>query len=193
MTTQQTLRIDKLQLSCRKHGHWHELVHGISLCVQRGQVLALVGASGSGKSLTCSGLQGILPPGVRRTGGQGLIQEGNDTRPVRPGRDVATIMQNPRSAFNPVLTMRTHARETARFASQPRDIADDELRERLAEVGLTDPRILDLYPFEMSGGMLQRMMIALDARFGVAYAHRKSIAARLFLATHSHYNFSFIP
>ena len=172
MTTQQTLRIDKLQLSCRKHGHWHELVHGISLCVQRGQVLALVGASGSGKSLTCSGLQGILPPGVRRTGGQGLIQEGNDTRPVRPGRDVATIMQNPRSAFNPVLTMRTHARETARFASQPRDIADDELRERLAEVGLTDPRILDLYPFEMSGGMLQRMMIALalisDAPFMVA-------------------------
>ena len=172
MTTQQTLRIDKLQLSCRKHGHWHELVHGISLCVQRGQVLALVGASGSGKSLTCSGLQGILPPGVRRTGGQGLIQEGNDTRPVRPGRDVATIMQNPRSAFNPVLTMRTHARETARFASQPRDIADDELRERLAEVGLTDPRILDLYPFEMSGGMLQRMMITLalisDAPFMVA-------------------------
>ena len=172
MTTQQTLVVENLQLSCRKHGHWHALVHGISLAVQRGQVLALVGASGSGKSLTCSGLQGILPPGVRRTGGQGLIAEGDNTRPVRPGRDVATIMQNPRSAFDPVLTMRTHARETARFASQPRNIADAELRERLAEVGLTDPRVLDLYPFEMSGGMLQRMMIALallaDSRFLLA-------------------------
>lgn len=166
------LIIENLKLSTLRHGHWHELVHGIHLELQRGKVLALLGASGSGKSLTCAGLQGILPPGVQRTGGRGLVQEGAVIRPVRPGHDVATIMQNPRSAFNPVMTMRKHAQETARYAATPRELGNDELLQRLAEVGLDDVRVPDLYPFEMSGGMLQRMMIALalisDAPFIVA-------------------------
>lgn len=166
------LVIQNLHLSTRKHGAWVELVHGIDLSLSRGKVLALVGASGSGKSLTCGGLQGILPPGVQRTQGGSHIQEGDTTRPVIPGHDVATIMQNPRSAFNPVISMRKHAQETARFASTPRTLSDDEIRQRLSEVGLDDPRVLDLYAFEMSGGMLQRMMIALalisDAPFMVA-------------------------
>ncbi len=166
------LVIENLKLACQKHGHWHELVHGINLELERGHVLALVGASGSGKSLTCAGLQGILPPGVQRMGGQGLIADGTTTRPVVPGHDVATIMQNPRSAFNPVMTMRKHAVETARHAAKSRELGDAELIQRLAEVGLDDPRVPDLYAFEMSGGMLQRMMIALalisEAPFMVA-------------------------
>ncbi|MDU7371585.1 MAG: nickel import ATP-binding protein NikD [Klebsiella michiganensis] len=106
------------------------LVHGVSLTLKRGRVLALVGGSGSGKSLTCAAALGILPPGVRQTAGMILA----DGQPVSPGElrgsKIATIMQNPRSAFNPLHTMATHARETCR-------------------------------PFEMSGGMLQRMMIAM--------------------------------
>ncbi len=166
------LVIQNLHLSAKKHGEWIELVHGIDLTLSRGKVLALVGASGSGKSLTCGGLQGVLPAGVRLTQGSSCIQDGNNTRRVIPGQDVATIMQNPRSAFNPVISMRKHAQETARFASTPRTLSDDEIRQRLHEVGLDDPRALDLYAFEMSGGMLQRMMIALalisDAPFMIA-------------------------
>lgn len=136
------------------------LVHGVSLTLKRGRVLALVGGSGSGKSLTCAAALGILPPGVRQTAGIILA----DGKPVSPGelrgRKIATIMQNPRSAFNPLHTMAAHARETCRAVGKPSD--DATLMAVLEAVGLEEAqRILKLYPFEMSGGMLQRMMIAL--------------------------------
>lgn len=149
----------------------HPLVHGVSLTLRRKRVLALVGSSGSGKSLTCAAALGILPPGVRQTSGAVLV----DGRPAAPcdlrGSVVATIMQNPRSAFNPLHTMGTHARETCRALSKPAD--DATLLAALDAVGLEHAsRALRLYPFEMSGGMLQRVMIAMallcDAPFIVA-------------------------
>ena len=59
------------------------------------------------------------------------------------------------------MTMRAHAQETARFASRARTLSDAEMRNYFSEAGLTEPRVLDLYPFEMSGGMLQRAMVAI--------------------------------
>ncbi|EPJ9228148.1 nickel import ATP-binding protein NikD [Klebsiella oxytoca] len=147
------------------------LVHGVSLTIKRGRVLALVGGSGSGKSLTCAAALGILPPGVRQTAGIILA----DGQPVSScalrGSKIATIMQNPRSAFNPLRTMADHARETCRALDKASD--DATLIAALEAVGLENaPRVLKLYPFEMSGGMLQRMMIAMallcDAPFIVA-------------------------
>ncbi|MEN0613640.1 nickel import ATP-binding protein NikD [Klebsiella indica] len=147
------------------------LVHGVSLSLKRGRVLALVGGSGSGKSLTCAAALGILPAGVRQTAGRILA----DGRPVAPcelrGINVATIMQNPRSAFNPLHTMMSHARETCLALDKPAD--DATLLAALEAVGLENAqRVLKLYPFEMSGGMLQRMMIAMallcDAPFIIA-------------------------
>ncbi|HCD1253590.1 nickel import ATP-binding protein NikD [Citrobacter sp. ANG330] len=147
------------------------LVHGVSLTLKRGRVLALVGGSGSGKSLTCAAALGILPAGVRQTSGAILA----DGKPVSPcslrGYKIATIMQNPRSAFNPLHTMATHARETCQALGKPAD--DATIMHALEAVGLEHPaRVLKLYPFEMSGGMLQRMMIAMavlsDAPFIVA-------------------------
>lgn len=99
------------------------LVHGVSLTLKRGRVLALVGGSGSGKSLTCAAALGILPAGVRQTNGTLLA----DGKPVSPrslrGFKIATIMQNPRSAFNPLHTMATHARETCQALGKPADDA----------------------------------------------------------------------
>lgn len=147
------------------------LVQEVSLTLQRGRVLALVGGSGSGKSLTCAAALGVLPAGVRQTAGQLLA----DSQPVTPqtlrGTTVTTIMQNPRSAFNPLRTMAGHARETCLALGKPADNAT--LLAALQDVGLEDAeRVLTLYPFEMSGGMLQRMMIAMallsDAPFIVA-------------------------
>lgn len=177
MTTQQTLRIDKLQLSCRKHGHWHELVHGISLCVQR--VRAGFGRRQRfGQISHMQWLTRHFATGVRRTGGQGLIQEGKRYTPCAPRARCGHYHANPRSAFNPVLTMRTHARETARLPASRVTLQTTNFARASAEVGLTDPRILlDLYPFEMSGGMLQRMMIALaPIRYprGCRRAHHRS-------------------
>lgn len=136
------------------------LVHGVSLTLRKGRVLALVGGSGSGKSLTCAAALGVLPGGVRASAGQVLA----DGVPVAPaslrGQVVSTIMQNPRSAFNPVRTMWEHARETCRVAGKPADPV--AVLQVMTSVGLEQPRqMLKHYPFEMSGGMLQRMMIAL--------------------------------
>lgn len=147
------------------------LVNGVSLTLTRGRVLALVGGSGSGKSLTCAAALGILPAGVQQTAGAILT----DGKPVAPcalrGIKIATIMQNPRSAFNPLHTMATHARETCQALGKPFD--DATLIAALEAVGLEHAaRVMKLYPFEMSGGMLQRMMIAMavlcDAPFIVA-------------------------
>ncbi|WET40881.1 nickel import ATP-binding protein NikD [Citrobacter enshiensis] len=147
------------------------LVHGVSLSLKRGRVLALVGGSGSGKSLTCAAALGILPPGVRQTAGT-LLADGKHISPCDlRGVKIATIMQNPRSAFNPLHTMAAHARETGLALGKPAD--DATLIQTLEAVGLENAeRVLKLYPFEMSGGMLQRMMIAMavlcDAPFIVA-------------------------
>lgn len=163
------LTIEGLRLETRHNGRPVALVRNLDLTVTEGRVTALVGASGSGKSLSCLGLQGILPPGVTRTAGNVRIVDGGGDRAARAGHDIATVMQNPRSAFNPVMTMRAHARETRRGSA--RRLAD-ELFRAVGEVGLDADRVLDLYPFQMSGGMLQRMMIALalltGARFLIA-------------------------
>lgn len=147
------------------------LVQGVSLTLRSGRVLALVGGSGSGKSLTCAAALGVLPAGVRQTAGELALNGQAVTPQSLRGRQVATIMQNPRSAFNPLFTMATHARETCRALGKSLD--DAALIATLASVGLEEAeRVLGLYPFEMSGGMLQRMMIALavlsDAPFIIA-------------------------
>ncbi len=142
--------------------NFHLLVDDLSLEMTRGRVLALVGASGSGKSLSCSAALGVLPPGVARIGGRILVD--GEVRPAERlrGRTVATIMQNPRSAFNPVKTMREHVMETLTAIGRSRRDAEGKIEAALREVGLDEPEaVLGLYPFEMSGGMLQRMMIAI--------------------------------
>lgn len=149
------------------------LVDGVDLTLNAGRVSALVGSSGSGKSLACLGLLDLLADNLRRASGTLRI----DGRVVSPqqvrGTDVALILQNPRSAFNPVRSMRQHALETLKV----RRITGSEARERtdhaLRAVGFEDPaRVLDAYAFQLSGGMLQRMMIALallaESRFLLA-------------------------
>jgi nickel transport system ATP-binding protein len=144
------------------------LVQDVSLTLQRGRVLALVGGSGSGKSLTCAAALGVLPPGVRQTAGRVLADGAIVSPQALRGVTVATVMQNPRSAFNPLRTMAEHARETCLALGKPAD--DATLLAALQDVGLEEAqRVLSLYPFEMSGGMLQRMMIAMALLSDAAY------------------------
>lgn len=152
-----------------------ELVRGVRLDVRRGRVLGLVGESGSGKSLTCLAAMGLLPRGLTMVRGEVLLEgrpiqdlPAEERRRLRGGR-LAMIMQNPMSCFNPVVTIRTHMLETlqAHGAVQSGEgrhgrETDARLAAALAEAALPDPMsLLPLYPFQLSGGMLQRVMIAM--------------------------------
>ena len=169
-----TGRLDLVGLRLEAAGR--VLVDDVALCLQPGKVLALVGASGSGKSLTTLALLGLLPPGVQRTGGRiildGIEQDTAGLAALR-GRNVGLVQQSPRSSFNPVVTIERHFRETLALAGLRRGAARTRALELLAEVGFDHPaEIVGRYPFQLSGGMLQRVMIALalalDPRFLLA-------------------------
>ncbi|MGV2980413.1 ATP-binding cassette domain-containing protein [Camelimonas sp. ID_303_24] len=164
------LAIRQLTVETTRHGRAVTLVEDVSLDIRAGETLALVGASGCGKSLTCAASLDAAPPGVRRTAGSILV-DGVEQAPADiRGRLVATILQNPRSAFNPVRTMRQHAMEGAGARGASTASREQRIRAAMADAGLEDPdRILGLHPFEMSGGMLQRMMIALALASGAPF------------------------
>ncbi|MBX3032119.1 MAG: ABC transporter ATP-binding protein [Chloroflexi bacterium] len=145
------------------------ILRGVSLSLQPGEVRALVGESGSGKSVTALAIMGILPRGLRLTGGRvelggstltGLSESGYER--VR-GTRIAMVFQDPMASLNPVMAIgdqivepiRAHLR-LDRHATQARVIG------LLDQVGLpSDPQTIRKFPHELSGGMRQRVMIAL--------------------------------
>ena len=145
------------------------LVRGVSLTVPANRVVGLIGESGCGKSLTCLGILGLLPANLRRVRGEVHLR-GEAVHTLAPdamrrhrGRSVAVILQNPMSCFDAVQTIRQHVRETlASHGLLSNGGFREQAESALHEVGFDEPSaILDLYPFQMSGGMLQRVMIAL--------------------------------
>ena len=143
------------------------LVRDVSFAVRRGRVTCLVGASGSGKSLSCTAVPGLLPQGVRRTGGA-IRFEGRplDALPARELRElrgtrIAMVLQDPASCFDPLFSIGSHFRET--LADHGWDFGwRGRAEAALKEVGLEDAgKICRAYPFQLSGGMLQRVMLAL--------------------------------
>ena len=141
----------------------------ISFSISRGEILALVGESGCGKSLTGLAILGLLPPGIKIFKGK-ISFKGKDLtrlsfeeyRRVR-GAEIAIIFQDPMTALNPVFTVGDQIAEVLtlhRGLSQKEALT--EAARLLAEVGIPSPRErLRSYPHELSGGMRQRAMIAM--------------------------------
>jgi len=146
------------------------LIHNISFDLRRGETLALAGESGSGKSITSLAIMGLLPPpAVRVTGG--AITLGRQTLTALPetemralrGDRVAMIFQEPMTSLNPMMTIGTQLIEAIR-AHTPlsQRAARAEALAALTAVRLSEPaRRLVQYPHELSGGMRQRVMIAM--------------------------------
>ena len=169
MTCTPVLTVKDLQIALEKGDSLYPLVKGVSFAVGKGEVLGLIGQSGCGKSITCLSLLDLLPAGLRRTRGEVWLN-GTSISQLTPadlrsrrGRGAAMILQNPMSCFNPIATIRSHFIET--LSSHGLGDSDRVMRqaeESLTEVGFPNPHeVLGLYPFQMSGGMLQRVMIAL--------------------------------
>ena len=148
-------------------------VSGVSLHVGPGEVLGLVGESGSGKSLTMRAILRLLPDGARLGGA--VLWEGNDLatlpearmRKLR-GRQIAMIFQEPMTALNPVLPVRLQITESlAEHLGLHGAAARRRAIELLDQVGIPEAkRRLDSYPHEFSGGMRQRVMIAVALAAG---------------------------
>ena len=148
-------------------GHVHA-VNGLDLDVRTGEIVGLVGESGSGKSVTSRAVMGLLP---RRTSSiRGSIRLGGDElvglpersyRRVR-GERVAMIFQDPMTALDPLYPAGEQVAEALRFHFRlRRGAARARVRELFGQVGLDANAVLDAYPHQLSGGMRQRVMIAM--------------------------------
>ena len=142
---------------------------GFDLTLERNEVLAIVGESGSGKSVAMLAAMGLLPPTATVTAdrmafdGADLLSMSADERRRIAGKDMAMIFQEPMSSLNPCFTVGFQIGETLKtHLDLKRAERDRRIVELLAEVGIPDPeRRARAYPHQLSGGMSQRVMIAM--------------------------------
>lgn len=148
------LSLNNLTLKCRDK----TLISNVCLEIISKKTTVLFGKSGSGKTLTTLAIQGLIPENIKQTNGAVLFNGSKINPQEKRAKVFASIMQNPRTCFNPLFTLHAHIKESAYALQTHWDTITIE--SMLQEVGLKK-EVLNLYPFEMSGGMLQRAMIAL--------------------------------
>jgi peptide/nickel transport system ATP-binding protein len=144
-----------------------QAVDGVTLDLYRGETLGLVGESGCGKSTLGRGLMGLLPQGAKRDGevlfkGQDILAMSDKQAYALRGQSVAMIFQEPLTRLNPLMRVSQHFEET--ITQHEPELSKTEVRERALEIlrlmGIPPTRYRS-YPHEFSGGMRQRLMIAL--------------------------------
>ncbi len=172
------LRVSDLRIGFTVHGLARDVVKGVSLRVPAGKTVALVGESGSGKSVISQAIMGLLPRAGSITGGEilfrdplapdsvtdiaALPREGPGIRALRGGR-IGMIFQEPMSSLSPVHTIGNQIEEALLLhRPMPKAQARELIEAMLQRVGFKQPkRAFGLYPFELSGGLRQRAMLAM--------------------------------
>jgi oligopeptide/dipeptide ABC transporter ATP-binding protein len=158
-------------------GRWIQALDRVGLTIERGEVLGLVGESGSGKSLTALSIAGLLPANARVVGGsirvmgEEVLGKSEAALNRLRARSVALVFQNPTSYLNPVLTIGDQIAEIFGLSPELLEATGARARRReawrrsieaLRLVRIPDPeRVVRRYPFELSGGMQQRAVIAM--------------------------------
>ncbi|MFT7668479.1 MAG: oligopeptide transport system ATP-binding protein [Planctomycetota bacterium] len=164
------LEVNNLAVRFDTHHGSVRAVDGVSFSLEEGETLALVGESGSGKSVTNLAMMGLIPqpPGVIETGS--VMYGGRDLMQLAPrelqrlrGNEISMIFQDPMTSLNPLLSVGQQLTEVLEVhQGLARRAARKKCAEALGDVGIPDPESrLDQYPHEMSGGMRQRVMIAM--------------------------------
>ncbi|HSQ43160.1 MAG TPA: ABC transporter ATP-binding protein [Fibrobacteraceae bacterium] len=162
------LHVEGMSVEFRdQKGQWLPVTDDVSFQIAPGEVFALVGESGCGKSVTAMGLLGLLPyPGARIPSGRAffegedLFSASKDRLYAIRGKRISVIFQEPVLALNPVRTVESQLREVLPELSP--SMARERIAESLHSAGFSDiPRILASYPHELSGGMAQRVVIAM--------------------------------
>jgi dipeptide transport system ATP-binding protein len=163
------LEIENLSVEFPSHNGTMQAVDGVSLSVDSGDVLGIVGESGSGKSVTMMALMGLVAfPGVVRA--DKLRFDGHDLLALSPrerrkltGKDLSMIFQDPTTSLNPCFTVGFQLAETLKLhLGMDKKAARKRSIELLEQVGIPAPESrLNVYPHQLSGGMSQRVMIAM--------------------------------
>lgn len=162
------LSVRDLSVDFRTRGGMVHVLDGVSFELHRGETLGIVGESGSGKSVTAFAIMGILERAARIRSGD-IHFEGRDVRamPARErdlwrGKEASIIFQNPRTALNPIRSVgRQIADVIARHAPDRAAVIREKVLDAMRRVRIPDPeKRMSAYPFELSGGLCQRIGIA---------------------------------
>ena len=164
------LKVQDLSISIREGAKSYTAVDRISYEVQKGEILGMVGESGCGKTVTNLAVMGLLPPGLSVSGGS-ILYDGRELtglseeeRQKLSGNEISMIYQEPLTSLNPLIRIGDQVGESL-LIHHP-EIGKEERNERvlraLTEVGLSGPEeVARLYPHQLSGGMRQRVCIAM--------------------------------
>lgn len=167
--TQPFLELRNVRLEIPQKDRVVRAVRGVSFALTKGDSMGIVGESGSGKSMLLRSIPGLVPRGARITDGQVLL-EGEDLLTASPerlreirGNTVSMVFQEPMTALNPVMRIGKQVMEgPAQRLGLSRAAAQRRAIELLEMVGIPEPeRRADAYPHELSGGMRQRVVIAM--------------------------------
>lgn len=163
------LQVENLRINFHGREHVVEAVKGISFKLLEGRTLAVVGESGSGKSVTALALSKLLPPAPACTVSGRVLYRGQDVLAANAsalqkirGKEIAYIFQEPGSSLNPVFSVGWQIAEAVKLHLPQVTDVRGRVVEALRNVGIRDPeKRADAYPHELSGGMQQRVMIAM--------------------------------
>jgi peptide/nickel transport system ATP-binding protein len=163
------LEVEDLSVGVKRGNAYPAAVEHIDFCVQPGEILGIVGESGCGKSLSALSIPGLLPPAARRLGGRAVF-EGRDLfsmpeeelRRIRGGK-ITMVFQEPSSSLNPLMRVGKQIAEALELhGSADRSLNRKRVLEFMEKLGLAEPEKLShAYPHQLSGGMCQRVMLAL--------------------------------
>ena len=168
------LEVRDLDLSFTSYGQRSHVLKKVSLAIPEGGRVALIGETGSGKSVTSKAVLNTLPGNARVEGGQilwrgaDLLGRSDAQREALKGTEMSVVMQDPLSSFNPVFTIGRHLDDVLYWVDRRQGVRERRadrlarIRDVLRKVQLADPdRVIESYPAQLSGGMRQRVLIAL--------------------------------
>jgi peptide/nickel transport system ATP-binding protein len=163
------LEVKNLSIGIRKGKEILSAVDNISFTVEAGEIVGIVGESGCGKSLTALSIPGLLSQGAERTGGS-IRFNNRELSNLSPeemqhirGNDLSMVFQEPQSSLNPLLKIGAQIAEPLSIhGEKDRAFIQSRVIDLMEKLGLSDPeKLLSVYPHQLSGGMCQRVMIAL--------------------------------
>ena len=154
-------------ITARQERSVRPLVRDVSFCLEKAKSLALIGETGSGKTMIALSVMGLLPRNVRMQGGSAVFcgeQLAEKALSGLLGIKIVYIPQNGLEFLSPSRTVRDHLYDSLKRLGIPRGLREEAASGKLLLAGLTSPEeVLGLYPFQLSGGMAQRVTIALAA------------------------------